>query len=114
MIFPTGKRGERQEIAVYWDPNSGSKTTDGQTLSPATILEEEFDHAVDQTLNPVEHFARVRKNDENYDNKEELRVKRGSVRETAIINKEVPKNWKGEKNHHAKRLIEYDWDYKKM
>jgi len=104
-----GSREERQETAVFWNPNLALKTTDGYILSPSTLLEEEFDHAVDQETDSPGHYIRQHTEDEDYENKEEKRAKQGSVKRTAIANNEVPKNWQGEKNHNGTPLIINEW-----
>ena len=36
-------------MTILWDPAGGLQTEDGDVLSPATILEHEFDHALAQS-----------------------------------------------------------------
>lgn len=95
---------------VLFNPQQGLMTTDKKILSPSTILEEEFDHAVDDAKQHPAHFVRQGKKDTQYDNKEERRVAEGSVSETAKKNGEVPKNWV-KPNHRGTHIIRKNWDY---
>ncbi|MBQ9093748.1 MAG: hypothetical protein IJY03_07130 [Prevotella sp.] len=78
-----------RQPTIYWEPRKGLKTTDGGKQSPATRLEHEFDHAVDQLDSPQNHRNRKDKYDEQYDSEEEKRVITGSERKTAKANKEA-------------------------
>jgi RHS repeat-associated protein len=110
-VFSGNEGHESQENAVLWNPYRGLKTTDGHVLSPATILDEEFDHAVDYENSPVQHTDRYDKYDKQYGNAEERRAKQGSTKKTAIKNKEVPANWRGEQNHDGKGVTLEKWKY---
>ena len=73
---------------MYWKSRQGIETTEGGRQSPATVLEHEFDHAVDNTKNHKIHDERRNQKDKQYDNKEERRVITGSERKTAKANGE--------------------------
>jgi hypothetical protein len=73
---------------VFWDPYLGHKSENDLLESPASILEHEFDHAVDEKKNPEANDARCKTPDAQYDNAEERRVSTGSENKTAIKNGE--------------------------
>jgi RHS repeat-associated protein len=75
-IAPFGK-DESMEPVVYWDPQLGHKTTDGYKISPASALEEEFNHIMSILTDP-DHNKREGQDDKKYDNLEEKRVKNNS------------------------------------
>jgi hypothetical protein len=85
---------------VYWNPNEGLKTSDGFILSPATILEHEIDHGLDNAKNPNAHFERSKEDGTVYTNPEEKRVIQGNETKTAKTNKEIPQNKKYSRNNH--------------
>ena len=74
--------GDREKT-VFWNPRQGIKTTGGGRQSPATILEHEFAHAVDESDNPAKHHQRKSQKVKRYDNLEEKRVIRGAEAKTA-------------------------------
>lgn len=78
---------ERKQI-IIWEPRKGLKTTEGGKQSPATRLEHEFDHAVDNIKNHKEHQLRRETYNKQYHNDEEKRVIIGSERKTARKNNE--------------------------
>ena len=83
---------------VYWDPTTGLKLTNGGYQSAATILEHEFDHAVDDITNRSNHRKAEDKKLSRYDNAEEKRVIEGSEARTAKGNGEgVRHNHRGTK-----------------
>ena len=77
-----------KQKTVFWESRLGTKTTEGGFQSPATILEHEMSHAVDDVNNHEEHVRRKGQPDNQYDSKEERRVITGSEAETAKANKE--------------------------
>ncbi|WP_367331360.1 hypothetical protein [Sphingobacterium multivorum] len=81
---------------VYWHPFQALKTEtkEGEeiTLSPATILEHEFDHAVNSNKMDKEGNKRPKVTDGQYDNSEEKRVIQGAEKKTGNLNGEIPKN----------------------
>ena len=82
---------------ITWESRKGLKTTEGGRQSAATILEHEFDHAVDNLKNGSAHRLRSYTYNEQYDNEEEKRVIEGSEARTALSHGEaVRKNHKGE------------------
>jgi len=83
--------GDYYDGYVTWRPEQGVLSEDGSlTASPATILEEEFDHAVDAAKHPEEHKQRSQTADAKYTDKEERRVAEGSNAKTGQANKEYP------------------------
>ena len=68
---------------VFWQPRKGLKTSKGGKQSPATRLEHEFDHGIDDIKDSGRHRHRKEKQDERYDNREERRVITGSETDTA-------------------------------
>ena len=75
---------------LFWDPTAALLTSNGKILSPATVLNHEIDHALDDKLNPKEHKENSRKgSDAQYDTKEEKRVIEGSEQETAKKHGEI-------------------------
>ena len=92
-IYVSGNSEENHFVSgrkptVYWKSRQGLKTTDGKYQSPATVLEHEFDHAVDNYRNHRNHLERSNEYDKQYDNKEERRVITGSETKTAKANRE--------------------------
>ena len=85
---------------VYWESRRGLQTTDGGRQSPATRLDHEFNHALDE-INDA-HNHRIRQNilDEQYKNKEERRVITGGEAETAR------KNGESVRKNHSGKVIE--------
>jgi len=73
---------------VYWDPYIAYATENGLYESPATALEHEFDHAVDDFWDHDAHMDRGKQYDKQYGNKEEWRVMTGSEKKTATKNGE--------------------------
>lgn len=84
-----GNENRSSNGLVYWNPYLAMETTNGLFLSPATNLEHEFDHAVDEAKHPIAHENRRHQGDKQYDNKEERRVITGSEKKTAFKNKEI-------------------------
>ena len=76
---------------VYWNPEFGIITSTGGRQSPATILDHELDHAVDDVMNPNLHNQRENRIDSKFENLEERRVILGSETITAIRNGEAPR-----------------------
>ena len=58
-------------------------TTNGTEISPATLLNHEFDHAVRHETDAKQQALDQKKTDKAYGNKEEERVITGSEQETA-------------------------------
>ena len=72
--YETYYRGNKEQPTVYWVPRQGLKTTEGENMSPATLLEHEMSHAIDDADNHTLHTERTNTPDEQYGNKEEMRV----------------------------------------
>jgi RHS repeat-associated protein len=85
---------------IYWSPNMGV-SLDENSVSPATVLNHEFDHAVSHNKTPKEYEKRVSTPDKDYDNKEEKRVIKGSEKKTALALGEVPEGAVMRKNHNG-------------
>ncbi|MCX6221330.1 MAG: RHS repeat-associated core domain-containing protein [Bacteroidia bacterium] len=84
---------------VTWSPDQGVLSEDGSLISsPATVMEEEFDHAVDAAKHPKEHAIRENTMDSKYGDREERRAAEGSNAKTGRANKEYPSGKKME-NH---------------
>ncbi|MCX6221333.1 MAG: RHS repeat-associated core domain-containing protein [Bacteroidia bacterium] len=73
---------------VYWNPYNALATKNGLYESPATGLEHEFDHAVDDFWDHDAHIHRGELYDKQYGNQEERRVITGSEKKTATKNGE--------------------------
>lgn len=91
--------------SVFWNPFEASEylsnTNEKMILSPATILEHEFDHSVSKKTDPEGHKARVDSKDKNFTNKEEERVIKGSEKKTGQKNGEI-KEGQHRKNHNER------------
>jgi hypothetical protein len=76
---------------IEWDPKMGMLTTNGIEMSPATILNHEADHALQEIKNPkqkqIDRGAKI----PYYDNLEEKRVITSSEQETARKHGEIEK-----------------------
>ena len=70
---------------IVWASRTAIKTEDDGCVSPATLLEHEFDHAVHQSDYPTEHEMLSKKPDKHYTNAEERRVMENSERKTAFL-----------------------------
>ena len=68
---------------VSWDSDMGVLTDNFVEMSPTTVLNHEFDHAVQSEENPDQQNA-DRAPDPDYGNKEEKRVITGSEQNTAL------------------------------
>lgn len=74
---------------ITWNSSQGIETTNGNVLSPATLLEHESGHALAGATNPGAKLGRVETTDKNYENKEEKRVITGTEQKTAMANREI-------------------------
>lgn len=84
---------------ILWNPNLAKLTTEGIILSPATLLNHEFDHANQSDKFPDKYENDVNTPDPNYDNKEEKRVIEGSEQKTATKHGEIMKGQVTRKDH---------------
>jgi RHS repeat-associated protein len=91
---------------VYWNPNLGLLTDNGNILSPATILDHEIDHSLQRALH-IRKFNNdiTPKSDAQYDTKEERRVITGSEQKTARANGEIKHGNSTRTNHRGKDVI---------
>gem|GEM_PF-5469338 len=69
---------------IYWNPERALLTNTVYTLTPAELLNHEFDHAVAYDKDSASTLQRLYTKDEQYGNVEERRVITGSERNTAI------------------------------
>lgn len=86
---------------VYWDSDRALKGEwnfplspdyqDEYWISPATILEHEFDHQMAFIKDPEGYEKRLKTQDNKYENAEERRVITGSEKEQAEKNSEIKK-----------------------
>jgi hypothetical protein len=83
---------------IRWNPTVGLETDKG-TLSPATILEHETDHAVEYETNYYKQLENERSGDDHFQNKEEKRVITGSEYKTGVANGELKTIPKGRINN---------------
>ena len=79
---------------IRFNPNAGLKLDDGNILSPATGLEHEAAHAVNDKFDKQNE-----KYDSKYGTKEEKNVIKGAELETARANGELPINHQGRESH---------------
>ncbi len=97
--FSNSNNGAEQ---ISWAPLTGLAMGDGDIISPATILEHEFDHAVDHANNTATNRQNVKKLDPIWGNAEEKRVVQGSETKTARANGEISPNKKFSRNSYGK------------
>jgi RHS repeat-associated protein len=75
---------------ITWDDKNGIKTTEGEFLSPTTLLNHEADHALQEENHPIKKFI-DKLIPSKYGNKEEERVIKGSEQRTAKALGEINK-----------------------
>ncbi len=92
-----------KDNTIYWDPTMGVVTDEGVTLSPATVLNHEADHALQEIDNPTQKAKDKRTPDPDYSNLEERRVITGSEQETARKHGEIKEGEVTRKNHSGTR-----------
>jgi len=100
--------GDSQHLngKVYWNPELGLKTDQGNILSPATILDHELDHGLQRALNNKQFNSdRTPNNDSQYGSKEERRVITGSEQKTAKANGEIKYGNTTRNNHLGDNVI---------
>ncbi len=76
---------------IFWNPRAALKTTNGNTISPATILDHEADHAVFELEHEAESDKLTLASDKSYDSKEEKRVITKREQKTALALGEIKK-----------------------
>ena len=74
---------------IYWNPKVGVLTKKGVVMSPATVLNHEADHALQEIENPEQKEIDCSTLDEQYNNAEERRVITGSEQITARKHEEI-------------------------
>ena len=90
----------KKTYTIKWCPLSGLNTDENHILSPATVLNHEFDHALQFLTHPDQQKQDLVSDINNpYDNKEEERVITGSERQTAINLGEI-QPWQQTRNSH--------------
>ena len=77
---------------IYWNSLTGLQVEDGDILSPATILEHEFDHSIARVYDTEQFYKRKKSKLKDYTDKEEYRVITGSETKTARANREISTN----------------------
>jgi RHS repeat-associated protein len=85
---------------ISWNPNMGV-AVDNADMSAATVLNHEFDHAVQKNQNPKQFEKDSKTPDKNYTDKEERRVITGSEQKTAQAMGETAKDIPTRTNHKA-------------
>ena len=78
---------------TVWDSKAAEKTTDGHTMSPATVLEHEIGHSISSINKPSEHLVRSKTADSKYGNMEEKRVIGNIEAQQAQKNGEYPSGY---------------------
>jgi len=80
---------EGSTITINWNPNLAKKTSKGHVLSPATLLNHEFDHTERYNRDPKGTQKDFKTKVDNYGNLEDKRVITGSEVETARLHGEI-------------------------
>ena len=90
-----------QTMTLLWNPTMGIITNNNVKLSPTTVLNHEFDHAVNYIRNPKQHIEDTKYIDYQYDNMEERRVITGSEQKTATALGEITNGQVTREDHYA-------------
>jgi hypothetical protein len=90
---------------VYWNSTLGRRNNNGTVVSPATVLDHEFDHAVRHIKDKAGHDQDAATTDKNYTNMEEKRVITGSEQETARANGEIKKGQVTRTGHNGNYVV---------
>lgn len=93
-VVETNYDNRYQSGFIRFNPNAGLQLNDGYILSPATGLEHEAAHGVNDKTGKKNPTRDLR-----YDTKEERSIITGAELETAKANGELPKNHKGRSSH---------------
>ena len=95
IIYISEKKGQSsfnpKTNTIEWDPNLGVLTNNNIIISPATVLNHEADHALQEYIHPIQKREDLKSSDIRYKNKEEKRVITGSEQETALKHGEIKK-----------------------
>ena len=94
-------RTNSSKLTIYWCPNAALYTTNDVILSPATVLNHEFDHMLQGIINPNTKARDRQEPDNQYGNLEERRVITGSEQETAIMLGEITPWQKTREDHNG-------------
>jgi len=101
----TSAKSNDKKHTISWCPTAGLLTTGGNgediVLSPTTVLNHEFDHALQGIINPEQKAKDLNTTIgyEDYDNKEEFRVITGSEQKTASLLGEISEGQVTRKSH---------------
>lgn len=95
----------RSDNTITWNPKVGVMTNNGATLSPTTVLNHEFDHALQANKNHEQFMKDVNDTNQQYKNKEEKRVIENSEQETAKKLGEIKENETTRLDHYAIPII---------
>jgi hypothetical protein len=93
---------------IFWNPYYGLKTTKGIMLSPATGLNHEADHALQDLKHPAQYKKDTDKKtgaDKQYDKKEDRRVITKGEQETARKLKEIKKGQVTRTDHKGEHIL---------
>jgi hypothetical protein len=92
------------DTRVKWDPDNATKYPEtGVTVSPATVLEHEMDHAVSLATDRIGHsYRKERERTDGYTDDEEHRVITGSEQKTARAMGEIGGNQVTRTKHDSK------------
>ncbi len=91
-----------RENTIYWDPFAASENTNGVTISPATGLAHEGEHANNNTESDQSsqaYHSRVNTPNDVFKNEEEKTVITGGEQKQAEANGEVERGQKTRENH---------------
>jgi len=106
LVDNTGKRSfyRPSEGAIYFDPTAAVETDEGHILSPATVLDHEIDHALQDKENPGQFkndIDPIEGYDPAYDTKEEKRVITTSEQKTEKKHGEIKEGEVTRTNHNG-------------
>ena len=87
---------------IYWNPKLGIVTNENVALSPASALNHEADHALQNVTKTKQSEKDRGSYDKNYSNKEEKRVIQGSEQKVARQLGEIKQGQVTRKDHKAK------------
>ncbi|HVW94861.1 MAG TPA: RHS repeat-associated core domain-containing protein [Mucilaginibacter sp.] len=90
---------------IAWNPNLAKITTNFESLSPATLLGHELDHARQHDKNPKQQEKDSNTPDKQYDTKEEKRVITGSEQTTAKAHGDIGEGEVTRTDHNMKSYI---------
>ena len=84
---------------IFWNPNVGLITTKNKLLSPATMLDHEFQHCVNYEVDKNKYINQIDIENEVYTTEEEKSVIENRERQTAIKHNEINNNEKTREDH---------------